>query len=444
MSAELRGNAAAAFNGDGDLTPGAHLRAEIERLKLDQLAVSKAAGVSRQSINNIVNGRQPISRAMAAKLGRLTGHSSDYWLRASFARPRTQDAGKNASSPGEPGRQAEPRPFGVGVLVNHQIARAVKDGVIGVDPFDERNVQLASIELTLDDSIITTEGEKMDNGGRHGFILKPGRTVNVSTREWIELPQDYIGRAGAITTLASIGLIISHGCQIDPGFKGHFQFCIFNAGPRNFTLRSGMPIIRLEVMPLSVAPAHDERAIQRLREGGDREAMASVFSSDVCDRLIREAVRALASVEIVDGGIKATICELNIEIYDTSADAALEAAVQSALDGLKALRAKPNAAHEDRETYASFFEAIAEHLYLSGEQARRALSCLGLPVDHADTLIPALRTGGEVVVPLPTKSARIALRHLARRLREDPLDLILSLVGLGQKPSNETKDFAGS
>jgi addiction module HigA family antidote len=67
-------------------TPGAHLRAEIERLGLDQVAIAEATGVSRQTINNIVNGRQAISRAMAAKLGRLTGRSSDYWLRSRFSR----------------------------------------------------------------------------------------------------------------------------------------------------------------------------------------------------------------------------------------------------------------------------------------------------------------------------------------------------------------------
>ena len=78
------------------LTPGQHLRAEIERLGLDQVVVRKATGVSRQTINNIVNDRQPISRAMAGKLGRLTGRSSDYWLRASFSiAPRAERARRN-------------------------------------------------------------------------------------------------------------------------------------------------------------------------------------------------------------------------------------------------------------------------------------------------------------------------------------------------------------
>jgi addiction module HigA family antidote len=125
MSADRRGNAAADA---GELTPSDHLRAEIERLGLDQVAVSAATGVSRQSINNIVNGRQPISRAMAAKLGRLTGHTSDYWLRAAFPRAAINGARAKATKAVTP-----PRPLGVGVLVNHQIVRAVKDGIIGID-----------------------------------------------------------------------------------------------------------------------------------------------------------------------------------------------------------------------------------------------------------------------------------------------------------------------
>src|SRR4051812_48168451 len=121
----------------GPLTPGDHLRAEIKRLGLDQVAVSKATGVSRQSVNNIINGRQPISRAMAGKLGRLTGRSSDYWLSAFFPR-----SGKSSRRGGAPLAVA-------GVLVNHQIIRAVADGIIGIVPFDASNVHAASIALTI-------------------------------------------------------------------------------------------------------------------------------------------------------------------------------------------------------------------------------------------------------------------------------------------------------
>lgn len=72
-------------------SPGEHLRAEIGRLGLDQAKLGAAIGVSRQSINNIINGRQQVSRAMAKKLGALTGCADDYWLRNSF-KPRMEIA----------------------------------------------------------------------------------------------------------------------------------------------------------------------------------------------------------------------------------------------------------------------------------------------------------------------------------------------------------------
>lgn len=253
MSAAMRGNATAGVSGD-EFTPGEHLRAEIERLGLDQVAVSQATGVSRQSINNIVNDRQPISRAMAGKLGRLTGHSSDYWLRGSF--PRKRAARSNAKVAAE-----SARPLGVGVLVDHQIVRAVKTGVIEIDPFDEINVRPACIDFTLEDFVITTTGEKVDVSAGRGFVLQGGRSVHVSTKERIALPRDYMGRAGATPDLARLGFMTSHGLQVEPGFRGHLYFCIFNAGGGAIELRAGMPIVSVEIVPLAATPNDDKKTI---------------------------------------------------------------------------------------------------------------------------------------------------------------------------------------
>jgi dCTP deaminase len=246
-----------------ELTPGQHLRAEIERLGFDQVAVRKATGVSRQTVNNIVNDRQPISRAMAGKLGRLTGRSSDYWLRASFSiAPRADHPAKSG---------AGLRPFGGGVLVNYQITHAVKHGIIAMDPFDEANVQLTSVDLTLGDFLITTEGKKINISGGQRFTLKRNRTVKVSTKELIELPQDYVGRVGAISSLAKNGIFTSVGFQIAPGFCGHLQFCIFNSGRENIELRSGMPIISIEIMSLGVMPVINGDGVKHPHRGRRRQ-----------------------------------------------------------------------------------------------------------------------------------------------------------------------------
>lgn len=207
----------------GRLTPGAHLRAEIERLGLDQVAVSKATGVSRQSVNNIVNGRQAISRAMAGKLGRLTGRSSDYWLGASFT--------------GTDGAQAREAFYG-GVLVNHQIIRAVKDGIIGIAPFAATHVRIAAIDLTFGTEL----------------TLRPGVTVTALTKERVELPLDYLGRIGIAARLASDGILASHAFQLEPGFRGEIEIHLFNAGKKLLRLRAGEPLVSLEIFHLGATP----------------------------------------------------------------------------------------------------------------------------------------------------------------------------------------------
>lgn len=226
-------------------SPGAHLRAVLKRLGLDQVAVSKATGVSRQSVNNIVNGRQPISRAMAGKLGRLTGHSSDYWLGEWF------------------GESRPPRRGSAAPLVNHEIARAVRKGVIAIEPFAVGHLRTASIDLTLGDDIVVG-GDKVDLAHKKHLSLKPGCALRATTAEIVELPYDYLGRFGAIPRLTDGCIILSGALHIEPGFKGPVRFVLFNAGPAPFPLRLGEPIGTLEVISLSAEPDRPEVVSKKL------------------------------------------------------------------------------------------------------------------------------------------------------------------------------------
>lgn len=217
-------------------SPGAHLRAELRRLGLDQVAVSKATGVSRQSVNNIINGRQAISRAMAGKLGRLTGHGSDYWLSEWFS------------------ESGSPVPSAVaGVLVNHQIARAVQDGILAIEPFVSRHLRGASLELTLAPPALSG-GRKITLSPKRAFALRPGCALSGGTVERVELPLDHFGRLGGLAPLSAAGLVLSGPLQIAPGFKGAPSFALFNAGPAAIPLRAGEPVAALEIVRLAAIP----------------------------------------------------------------------------------------------------------------------------------------------------------------------------------------------
>ncbi|MDO8879134.1 MAG: helix-turn-helix domain-containing protein [Pseudolabrys sp.] len=242
MSADSRGKAQANAE-TGRATPGAHLRAELRRLGLDQVAVSKATGVSRQSVNNIINGRQPISRAMAGKLGRLTGHGSDYWLSEWF-----DESGVAPSARGAPA------PAGSGLLVDHQIARAIRDGIIGITPFLPENLRAISIDLTLSDVVTLSGGGQVNIARPKGYILAPGAAVSATTKESIELPRDYYGRVGATGALCRHGIIAATDFQIEPGFKGLIQFHLFNAGGGPVRLRASDRALGLEISRLTATP----------------------------------------------------------------------------------------------------------------------------------------------------------------------------------------------
>jgi addiction module HigA family antidote len=244
MAGKIRGDTADGGAAAADeLSPGEHLRIEIARLGFDQVALSEAAGVSRQSINNIINGRQAISRTMAATLGRLTGRGSDYWLRNSFPRRSAAAAARDETLPAR-----------CGVLVNHQILRAIKAGVIAIEPFAMRNIRAATINLTLNDTVIDGKRRINIRTGK-GFVLRAGRAVAVTTKEKLQLASDHVGRIGTVNGLASRGILTSQPLQVEPGFAGRVHACLFNAGASDVRLRAEEAVLCLEISALGTAPA---------------------------------------------------------------------------------------------------------------------------------------------------------------------------------------------
>ena len=66
--------------------PGEMLREDfLADFGLTVVGLAEAAGVSRQSINELLRGRRAVSPEMALRLGRLFGNSPEFWLNAQRA-----------------------------------------------------------------------------------------------------------------------------------------------------------------------------------------------------------------------------------------------------------------------------------------------------------------------------------------------------------------------
>jgi antitoxin HigA-1 len=62
------------------VSPGKALRENILKGEITQERLAKAMGVSRFSVNQIINGRRAITAEMALRLARVTSTSPGFWL----------------------------------------------------------------------------------------------------------------------------------------------------------------------------------------------------------------------------------------------------------------------------------------------------------------------------------------------------------------------------
>ena len=61
--------------------PGELLREELlPQISLSKTAIAKALGISRQTLYDIINERQPVSAKMAVRLGKFIGNGPALWI----------------------------------------------------------------------------------------------------------------------------------------------------------------------------------------------------------------------------------------------------------------------------------------------------------------------------------------------------------------------------
>jgi dCTP deaminase len=156
------------------------------------------------------------------------------------------------------------------VLSDGTILDLVAQGRIKVDPWDERMVQPASIDLRLGDSFrvfhnhrITaidlrdppanlTEEVVPPNG--EPFVIHPGEFCLGNTLEYVELPDDIVARIEGKSSLGRLGLIVHATAGFcDPGFRGTLTLELNNLTRVPIKLYPGLPIAQLSFMTLDQA-----------------------------------------------------------------------------------------------------------------------------------------------------------------------------------------------
>lgn len=182
------------------------------------------------------------------------------------------------------------------ILSDSEITREIQCGDLDVDPFDESNVQPASLDIRLGNEFqrfyaggplnpledtAKTRPEIVEPGNT--FSLAPGEFCLGTTSETVELPNDILANVEGRSSWGRNGLAIHITAGvIDPGFRGQITLELKNHNHMPLELEPGTRVGQLVFNRLSNpcnVPYGSERGSQyqdqrgaqpdRLHESGD-------------------------------------------------------------------------------------------------------------------------------------------------------------------------------
>ena len=101
-----------------------------------------------------------------------------------------------------------------------------------------KKINCAAYELRVGkEAFISGENRLIDLKKEKYIAIEPGMFASLLTYESMEIPKDLVGFISLKFSLKSKGLVNISGFHVDPGFKGHLIFTVFNLGPNTITLR---------------------------------------------------------------------------------------------------------------------------------------------------------------------------------------------------------------
>ena len=121
----------------------------------------------------------------------------------------------------------------------------VNYGQMIVNPFNEEDLQPNSIDLHLDNELLTLSGKSIDIS-EQPYKLQPNEFLLGSTIETIAVPTDLTARVDGKSSLGRLGIMVhSTAGMVDAGFMGNITLEIKNIGDVPFELKFGDTVCQI-------------------------------------------------------------------------------------------------------------------------------------------------------------------------------------------------------
>jgi len=142
------------------------------------------------------------------------------------------------------------------ILADATIRDYIEKGIIGIDPYESKNVESASVDLRLGSGFLipddfntpylTLDDEvkyRKDDGDN--MVILPGRFVLGTTLESVRLPANIAARVEGRSSIGRRGLFIQNAGWVDPGFEGQITLELYNANNFPLKIKSGKRICQI-------------------------------------------------------------------------------------------------------------------------------------------------------------------------------------------------------
>jgi len=149
------------------------------------------------------------------------------------------------------------------ILTKKEILKEIKAKRIIIEPYDEKAVGPASIDLTLDNQIRVFKNriargpiDVTDTADyktitklvdvKNKYVLRPGEFILGITKEKITLPEDICGWLNSRSRFARLGLAIHITAPfVQPGVSNKQVLEIYNVGPNKLALIPGQKLCQI-------------------------------------------------------------------------------------------------------------------------------------------------------------------------------------------------------
>ena len=166
------------------------------------------------------------------------------------------------------------------ILSDKDILKAIEKGRIKIDPFEEKFVQPASVDLRLDNQFLVFKNaihscidvkkpvdnlmEKIIINDGDFFVIHPGEFALGLTYEMVGVGDDMVGRLEGKSSLGRLGIIVhATAGYLDPGNHLKLTLELSNLGKLPVKLYPKMPIAQMSFSPLS-SPANNPYGSDKL------------------------------------------------------------------------------------------------------------------------------------------------------------------------------------